>query len=140
MQKCMMTIEADVEWSDSNFTCSWYDGGGDAVMAVAETYELLKENFEDSLAYYVECCGENGVAVPDEMRAGEYKVIYNLYPSALLHVAGTYVKMKALGGVTGIHPGQLSRYASGADLPHREQEEKIKMGLRMIAESLLCIV
>lgn len=133
-------IYVDVEWSERNFACAWYSEECGAVIATAKTLALLKENFNSALKSHIACCVEDGDELPAYLLEGAYQVHYNLDCTALLRVAESFTTLKAISEVTGIHQKQLSHYATGLKRPRNSQAERIKLGLRQIAESLGSLV
>lgn len=108
------------------------------VVAHDGNFESFKEYVQESIDFYLECAREDGQDYPSVFD-GEYELIYKFSVEALLAYYKGILSFSALEKITGINQKQLNHYAQGLKKPRPQQEEKIRSGLRNLANTLLTV-
>ncbi|MDR1381428.1 MAG: type II toxin-antitoxin system HicB family antitoxin [Tannerella sp.] len=133
----MEKILVNVGMTENNYSAHVIMGDGIAV-ATGKTFEELKRQMEEAVAFHLEGMNEDGDEIPAEFQSG-YTLVYRFNPENLLqHYNGIFTNA-ALERLTGINQRQLQRYASGASKPRREQSQKIESALHHLGKELLAV-
>lgn len=139
----MEKIIVNVAWCDKNFGGSLGDNVPGAVVFTAPTFEALKKEAKESLQFHVEGLVEDGEAVPEWLKNGDYEFVYNyLDATTLLKAYTPYVSLAAISRASGINQGLLSHYANGLKKPREQQRQRIVAGLHKIGselEAAICV-
>jgi len=130
MEKVIVTVEM----TDNNYAA--YLDKLPGCVSTGKTFEELKENIFEAVAFHLEGMQEDGEAIPFE---SNYELVYRFDPESLLkHYNGIFTNA-ALQRLTGINQRQMQRYASGASRPRAEQSYKIKSALHSLGRELLAV-
>jgi predicted RNase H-like HicB family nuclease len=133
----MEKILVNVGMTENNYSAHVIIGDGIAV-ATGKTFEELKRQMKEAVAFHLEGMNEDGDEIPAEFQSG-YTLVYRFNPENLLqHYNGIFTNA-ALERLTGINQRQLQRYASGASKPRREQSQKIESALHHLGKELLAV-
>lgn len=136
----MEKITVNVAWCDKNFGGSFGDNVPGAVVFTARTFAELQQVAKETLDFHVNGMVEDGEAVPDWLRSGDYEFVYSYEDAAaLLHAYEPYVSLAAISRASGINQGLLSHYANGIKKPRPEQRRRIVDGLHKIGSVLASV-
>lgn len=137
----MTTIKVLVDWCGKNYAAYIYDTQiGGAVLTTNKTFSGLQKDAIESVRFQIEGCLHDGDQLPDDIKSGNYKLVFEKRISALLHEVQQYTTLSALSRVTGIRQSQLSHYANAVSQPRQVQRNRIIEGLHRIGEYCLTIV
>lgn len=95
----------------------------------------FKEYVQESVDFWLEGRRKDGDSYP-EVFDHEYQLVYDFDVSTLLNYYRGIFSFAALQEITGINQKQLSHYASGISRPRQQQVQKIKSGLRRLAQDI----
>ena len=137
----MTTIKVLVDWCGKNYAAYIYDASiGGAVLTTNKTFSGLQKDTIESVRFQIEGCLQDGDQLPDDIKSGNYTLVFEKRISALLHEVQQYTTLSALSRVTGIRQSQLSHYANAVSQPRPMQRSRIIEGLHKIGEYCLTIV
>lgn len=132
-------LKIHVGWSGRNFCCGLSEDIGGTVVVTAKTLSKLKEEFEETLRWHIECCVADGDELPEYIKNGDYELEYELDAAALLRDAELFTTMAAISRATGINQKLLSHYANALKTPRPAQRQRIVDGLHRIGQQFLAI-
>ena len=95
----------------------------------------MKET-EEGLQFHLEGCINDGDPISEDIKNGNYELVYEKRVSAILHEAQQFTTLAALSRATGIRHAQLSHYANAVSKPRPEQCARIIEGLHTIGREL----
>lgn len=137
----MTTIKVLVDWCGKNYAAYIYDATiGGAILTTSKTFQGLQNETLENVSFHIEGCIKDGDPLPDDIKSGNYKLVFEKRISALLHEVQQYTTLSALSRVTGIRQSQLSHYANAVSQPRQVQRNRIIEGLHRIGEYCLTIV
>ena len=132
----MKKIKSKISWSGKNF-CATNDSEIDGcIIVTAKTFEDVKKEFAESLAFHIKGMIKDGDFVPEWLSAGRYEIVYTFEVSALLRYAETYTSISAISRVSGINQKSLSHYANARRIPRANQQQRIINALHKIGKEL----
>ncbi len=132
----MEEIIVTVELAESNYSAYLEELPG--CIATGSTFEELKINIADAIAFHLEGMKEDGEELPLVFQSN-YKLLFHFDAESLLsHYSGIFTNA-ALERMTGINQRQIQRYASGISKPRREQAQKIVTALHHLGSELLAV-
>lgn len=133
----MEKIIVKVDWCGKNYASYISDPRiNGLVVSTAKTYEDLQKETQESLQIHIEGCVADGDSILENIKNGDYELVYEKRVSAILHEAQQYTTLAALSRTTGIRHAQLSHYANAVSRPRPEQCERIIDGLHTIGKAL----
>jgi predicted RNase H-like HicB family nuclease len=133
MKKAFVTVGM----TENNYSASVIIADG-IVVATGKTFEELKKEMKDAVAFHIECMREDNDPVPEDFN-GDYELVYRFDAESLLtHYNGIFTNA-ALERLTGINQRQLQRYASGKNKPLDRQSKKITSALHRLGTELLAV-
>lgn len=134
----MEKIVVKIGWAENNYSavCNTLNG---IVVDTHKNLEKLKESFKEVFQFHIESSLEDGDDIPQAIVKGDYKLVFELEMSALLHKLDGILTRAALSRVTGIHEKQLGHYMSGHRNPRPKQREKIIEGIHRIGKELISV-
>lgn len=133
-------IHVLIGWSDRNYAASNMVDLNGTVLATAKTYETVMTEFKDSLARHIEWSLADGDSLPQWLIDGNYEIIWELTPAAMLQRAESFTSLTAISKATGINLQQLGHYANGWRTPRPAMRKRIAKGIQSIASQLSSIV
>lgn len=134
MEKIICTID----WAEKNW-CAGNDTVDGVIAVTDSTLDGVKRGFQEALDYDVECATENDDSVPEYLKTHDYEVVYEYTAAALLRLYQNVTSLKVLSDATGISQRQLSFYMNGVRKPRPQAVEKIKSGMRQIADRCMAL-
>ena len=129
----MENVVVTVELSENNYSAYLEELPG--CVSTGKTFDDLKENISEAVAFHLEGMREDGDELP-EIFTKEYQFTFHFNPQSLLQRYNGIFTNAALERMTGINQRQLQRYASGASKPLRPQAEKIENALHRLGKEL----
>ena len=130
IRKVIVTIEM----TDNNYAAYLEELPG--CVSTGKTFEELKKNISEAVAFHLEGMQIDGEAIPFEP---DYQLVYRFDPESLFrHYNGIFTNA-AFQCMTGINQRQMQRYASGACRPRAEQTIKITTALHNLGRELLAV-
>ncbi len=78
----MEKIRVDIAWCEQNFGATFGENVPGAVAVTAKTYDELMIEIPETLRFHVEGMINDGDAVPEWLRNGEYEFDYHLDAAA----------------------------------------------------------
>lgn len=105
------------------------------VAAYNDDINGFKDFVQESIDFYIECAKGDGDEYP-AILDGEYEIVYDFDVASLLEYYRGIFSFSALQTITGINQKQLAHYAMGISKPRPKQVEKIKNGLRRLAQDI----
>lgn len=136
----MEKIIVSVDWCDDNFGASLSENVPGAVVLTACSFDELKKEIADTLAFHVKGMIADGDAVPEWLARGDYEFEYHFATAqALLRSVMAYVSLSAISRATGINQNLLSHYAIGKKTPRQAQRQRIIDGIHSIGRALMAI-
>ena len=130
MEKVFVTIEL----TENNYSANLESLPG--CVSTGKTFEELKRNISEAVAFHIEGMSEDGETIPFDT---QYELMYRFDPKSLLqHYNGIFTNA-SLQRLTGINQRQLQRYASGVSKPRDEQATKITTALHNLGIELLAV-
>jgi predicted RNase H-like HicB family nuclease len=138
----MEKIKVLIGWSENNYSACTddYDRLGGIVVATGKTFDDIKNEFQSALKFHVQGCIEDGDALPEWLKSGNYELEYQMSVSALLHHLEGIVTHSAIARATGINQKQIGHYASGYRKPRPAQRKRIVNGIHNISRELAAVV
>lgn len=115
-----------------------YIEGLDGFVCAADTFEELKKEVVDGIAFHLNGLREDGDTVP-EIFSRDYTLVYKWSVVGLLDYYRRVLSLAALERITGINQTQLGHYAAGRSRPRKQQVEKIERALHHLGEELCTI-
>ena len=132
----MKKVTVTVELADNNYAAYIVKLPG--CISTGKTFEELKENISEAVAFHLDGMREDGDEIPPAF-SGEYEFVYHFDTQSLLqHYNGIFTNA-ALERLTGINQRQLQHYASGVSKPRKEQAKKIEQALHNLGKELLVV-
>lgn len=92
---------------------------------VYEVIRILKEEFPSD-----QC--------PEILR-GDYEIVWRYDMESIIRYYGSIMSLSGMQKVTGIHQKQLWSYMHGMTKPRKPQRDKIILGMRSFANSILSV-
>jgi hypothetical protein len=140
MEVKMNKFNVLISWSGNNYAATFesQDING-MIISTHKTFEGVKNEFLRGLKSHIEVCMEDGDSLPEYVQNGDYKIVYELDTSALLHRFDGILTRSAIARATGINERQIGHYASGNRTPRPAQREKIIAGIHKIGDMLISI-
>ncbi len=132
----MEKINVNISWCEGNYGASSMDVLG--CIAAGNTLEEVKAEYADALKFHIEGCDPGEVS--EDLRQGNYELVFKPDVHALLNHYKGKVSYLALAKATGINAKQLGHYAQGVRTARPKQRERIIDGLHRIGDELLNIV
>ncbi|WP_311441225.1 CopG family transcriptional regulator [Hoylesella buccalis] len=136
----MEKIRVDIAWCEQNFGATFGENVPGAVAITAKTYDELMIEIPETLRFHIEGMINDGDAVPEWLRNGEYEFDYHLDTAALIRSCERYASLAAISRASGVNQRQLSHYANGVKKPRPQQRKRIVDGLHEIGRKLIAIV
>ena len=134
----MKKIKVLISWSGDNYVATISDING-VVIATNKNLEKVKKEFQQSLKFHVEGLVDDGDNIDDDLKYGNYELVYELHVSAILHSLDGIITRSALSRVTGINQKQLGHYISGYRNPRPQMRKKIVEGLHKIGREFISV-
>lgn len=133
MEKVLVTVGM----TEKNYAASVNIGDG-IVVATGKTFEELKSQMEEAVAFHLDGMREDGDEIPEVFHS-VYELVYHFDTESLLrHYSGIFTNA-ALQRLTGINQRQMQRYASGVSKPRESQAKKIEQALHNLGRELLAV-
>jgi predicted RNase H-like HicB family nuclease len=130
MEKVVVTVEM----TENNYSAYLEQLPG--CVSTGSTFEELKENIADAVAFHIEGMQEDGETIPFGL---DYELTYKFDPESLLkHYSGIFTNA-SFERMTGINQRQMQRYYSGVSRPRVTQMRKINQGLHRLGKELLAV-
>jgi len=130
MEKVFVTVEI----TDNNYSAYLENLPG--CVSTGKTFEELKKNISEAVAFHIEGMLEDGEKIPFDT---QYELAYRFDSKSLFqHYNGIFTNA-SLQRLTGINQRQLQRYASGISKPRNEQATKITTALHHLGNELLAV-
>lgn len=137
----MKRIKVLVDWCGKNYSAYIYDKQiGGAILTTNKTFVGLQKDTLENVRFHIEGCLKDGDQLSEDIRNGNYTLVFEKRISALLHEVQQYTTLSALSRVTGIRQSQLSHYANAVSQPRPTQRIRIIEGLHKIGEYCMTIV
>ena len=108
------------------------------VLGTSGSFELFKQELQESIDIFVEWAKEDGDEYPS-IFDGEYNFEYKFDVESLLCCYNGILSRSALSRITGINEKQLGHYACGRSRPRQAQKVKIINGLHRLGNELLAV-
>lgn len=133
MEKVIVTVEL----TENNYSA--YIEKLPGCVATGKTFQELKENMLDAVAFHLEGSRADGDPVDPVFDNDNFELVFRFDARSLLqHYSGIFTN-SALERLTGINQRQLQRYASGQTKPRPEQSERIANALHNLGRELLVV-
>jgi predicted RNase H-like HicB family nuclease len=130
----MEKVTVTVEMTDNNYSAYLEKLPG--CVSTGKTFEELKNNISEAVAFHIEGMQEDGEDIPVSLN---YELVYKFDPESLLkHYNGIFTNA-SFERMTGINQRQMQRYYSGASRPRPEQARKINLALHNLGKELLAV-
>jgi predicted RNase H-like HicB family nuclease len=130
----MEKVTVTVEMTDNNYSAYLEKLPG--CISTGKTFEELKKNISQAVAFHIEGVQEDGKNIPI---SPDYELMYKFDPESLLkHYNGIFTNV-SFEKMTGINQRQMQRYCSGASRPRPEQARRINCALHNLGKELLAI-
>lgn len=137
MRMVMEKIIVKVDWCGKNYASYISDPRiNGLVISTGRTFEDLRKETEEGLQFHLEGCIYDGDPISEDIKNGNYELVYEKRVSAILHEAQQFTTLAALSRATGIRHAQLSHYANAVSKPRPEQCARIIEGLHTIGREL----
>ena len=137
MRMVMEKIIVKVDWCGKNYASYISDPRiNGLVISTGRTIEDLRKETEEGLQFHLEGCINDGDPISEDIKNGNYELVYEKRVSAILHEAQQFTTLAALSRATGIRHAQLSHYANAVSKPRPEQCARIIEGLHTIGREL----
>ena len=130
MEKIFVTVEL----TENNYSAYLENLPG--CVSTGKTFEELKNNISEAVAFHIEGMMEDGDKIPFDT---QYELVYRFDPESLLHHYNGIFTNASLQRLTGINQRQLQRYATGVSKPRYEQATKITTALHHLGKELLAV-
>ena len=130
MEKVFVTVEL----TDNNYSA--YLEYLPGCVSTGKTFEDLKKNISEAVAFHIEGMVEDGETIPFDV---QYELAYRFDPESLLQHYNGILTNASLQRLTGINQRQLQRYATGVSKPRQEQATKITTALHHLGKELLAV-
>ena len=130
----MKKVFVTVELTENNYSAFLENLPG--CVSTGKTFEELKKNISEAVAFHIEGMLEDGETIPFD---SQYEFVYRFDPESLFqHYNGIFTNA-SLQRLTGINQRQLQRYATGVSKPRNEQATKITNALHYLGQELLAV-
>jgi len=130
----MEKVSVTVEMTDNNYSAYLEQLPG--CVSTGNTFEELKNNISEAVAFHLEGMQEDGEEIPFGL---EYELVYKFDAESLLkHYSGIFTNA-SFERLTGINQRQMQRYYSGKSRPRPEQAQKINQSLHNLGKELLAV-
>ncbi|MDR1552908.1 MAG: type II toxin-antitoxin system HicB family antitoxin [Prevotellaceae bacterium] len=133
----MKKITVEVGKTENNYSAHIIVGDGICV-ATGKTFNEIKEQMEEALAFHLEGMKEDGDEIPAEF-SGKYELVYKFNTESILYYYNGIFTNAALERLTGINQRQLQRYASGKSIPKSTQIKRIEKALHNLGQELISV-
>jgi len=130
----MEKVSVTVEMTENNYSAYLEKLPG--CVSTGKTFEELKNNIAEAVAFHIEGMQEDGEVIPFGL---DYELVYKFDTESLLkHYAGIFTNV-SFEKMTGINQRQMQRYYSGASRPRPMQLRRIHQGLHRLGKELLAV-
>ena len=134
----MKKIKVLISWSGDNYVATNAEVNG-VVITTNKNLEKVKKEFQETMKFHIEGLIEDGDKISDDLKNGNYELVFELHVSAILHNLDGIITRSALSRVTGINQKQLGHYISGYRNPRPQMRKKIVEGLHKIGREFISV-
>ena len=134
----MKKIKVLISWSGDNYVATNAEVNG-VVITTNKNFEKVKKEFQETIKFHIEGLIEDGDKISDDLKNGNYELVFELHVSAILHNLDGIITRSALSRVTGINQKQLGHYISGYRNPRPQMRKKIVEGLHKIGKEFISV-